>query len=161
MELKFGNIGIEDIEKAKSKLVSTFKCADGTWQHKNIWIEKIDTPKGYRAYVYSKVDEVIKYKIMPILHTFKNITQVKKHTKVYGYVFNKNELNVLNDIFNEGRTAYMVDGLIGDNPEFLIAEKCKSGQYIFRGTPKDAYHLLDTCVDIDILVQLVVIGILR
>jgi len=160
MKVRFGLIGEKEVKMAKEKLVNSFRCDDGTWIPKKIWSEKTDTQKGFRGYMYDDVEEVLDRETIYALHSFHNIIHVEHFIKEHEYIFFKKELKTFKNIFKEGKTAYVVGGVISDDKESLCWSKIQKGQPIWKGTVEDAYHYLDTLDNIDIYIELIVMGVL-
>jgi len=162
MEARFGSIGKKEIEMAKEKLLNNFMLIDGTWLELNIWFEKVDkVPKGYRGYAYRCVSDVLEYETIHALDVFENIADVEEYIKDFTYIFSDKDIEIFKNIFNEGKTAYMVDGIIGDNRENLCWNKIQTEQYLWKGSVEDAYHYLELSDNTDVYIELIVIGILN
>jgi len=161
MKIKFGNIRLEEIEKAKEALVKQYKSDDGSWIPKKIWFNKPYYKNIVKGYAYDDVEEVLEHETIYALHSFQNIIHVEHFIKEHEYIFFKKELETFKNIFEQGKTAYMVGGVVGDNKESLCWGNIEHGQFIWQGTVEEAYNYLKTRSCLNSLVKLITVGILN
>jgi len=143
MKAQFGFIGTEEIEKAKEELISQYRFDDGSWMDKNIWFEKPHTGNYIKGYDYNDIEEILDYETEHMIDTFHNIGEVEAYTEEFDYSFSDEDITKFKKIFDDGKTAYMVDGDIDDDKEYLCWGRIEDGQYKWSGTVEEAYNILD------------------
>ena len=164
MKAQFGFIGTEEIEKAKEELISQYGFDDGSWMDKNIWFEKSNTGNYIKGYYYSDIEEVLDNETEYMLDTFRNMREVKAYTEEFDHKFSDDDIAKLKKIFDDGKTAYMIDADIDDDKEYLCWEKIEDGQYTWRGTVEEAYTILDEWTGWDNAnphTELIAVGVLK
>ena len=161
MKAQFGFIGTEEIKKAKEELISQYRFDDGSWMHKNIWFEKPHTGNYVKGYAYDDVEEVLENETSYVLDIFQSITQVEDYMNEFEYIFSDKDMETFRNIFKEDKTAYMIDGEIGHDKEYLCWSRIEDGQYKWSGTVEEAYTILDEwtgCDNANQYTELIAVG---
>ena len=166
MKAQFGFIGKEEIEQAKEELVNQYRFDDGTWMKKNIWFEKPHTGNYVKGYDFDDIEEVLSNETEYTLDTFHDMGEVEAYTEEFDCDFSDEDITKFQKIFNEGKTAYMIDGdvvLIDDDKEYLCWGRIEDGQFNWNGTVEEAYTILNECTGCDSVNQyaeLISVGVL-
>lgn len=164
MKAQFGFIGKEEIEKAKEELISQYRFDDGTWMQKNIWFEKPHTGNYIKGYVYEDVEEILENETEYTLDTLCNIGDIETYKEEFDYKFSLEDIARLKIMFDEGKTAYMIDEDINDDKEYLCWSRIEDGQYKWSGTVEEAYEILDEWTgwdNVNCYTELIAVGVLK
>jgi len=164
MKVQFGHVGKNEIELAKKELIEKYSLGDGTFEKKNIWFEKPHTGNYIKGYPYDDVQEVLEEETTTLLDTFHDMGEIEAYTEEFDYNFSDEDITKFKKIFNEGKTAYMIDGDIDDNKEYLCWSRIEDGQYKWSGTVEEAYTILDEWTGWDNAnryTELIAVGVLK
>ena len=143
MRVQFGHVVKEEIELAKKALIEKYSLGDGTFEKINIWFEKPHTGNYIKGYPYNDVQEVLEEETTTLLDTFQDMGEVEAYIEEFEYSFSDDDIANFRKIFDEEKIAYMIDGEIDDDKEFLCWNRIEDGQYTWKGTIEEAYNELN------------------